>query len=132
MKINHLLILLLVVSINCVNNVEDQVPEIPDGPISYANDIQPIFNSTCGGGFCHTNGDNVNGVNLDSYQNTINSSGSSYDRLIVVPNDADNSPLVDKLGSNPQFGSRMPLGGSISSSDVGKIIAWINQGAENN
>lgn len=132
MKINHLLILLLVVSINCVNNVEDQVPEIPDGPISYANDIQPIFNNTCGGGFCHTNGDNVNGVNLDSYQNTINSSGSSYDRLIVVPNDADDSPLVDKLGSNPQFGSRMPLGGSISSSDVGKIIAWINQGAENN
>ena len=118
---------------NCVNNVEDQVPEIPDGPISYATDIQPIFNSSCGGGFCHTNGDNVNGVNLDSYQNTINSEGTSYGGLIVVPNNADNSPLVDKLGSNPEFGSRMPQGRSaLSNSETGKIIAWINQGAQNN
>ncbi|MBO6621314.1 MAG: hypothetical protein JJ892_02195 [Balneola sp.] len=117
---------------SCINNIEDQVPEIPDEPISYANQIQPIFNSTCGGGFCHTNGDNVNGVNLDSYQNTINSIGSRYGRLIIVPDSADISPIIDKLGSNPEFGSRMPLNGSISSSDIGKITAWINQGAQNN
>lgn len=119
--------------LNCINNVEDQVPEIPDEPISYANQIQPIFNSNCGGGFCHTNGDNVNRVNLDTYQNTISSEGSRYERLIVVPGNADNSPLVDKLGSNPEFGSRMPLGRSpLSNSDTGKIIAWINQGAQDN
>ncbi|MEO9886555.1 MAG: hypothetical protein ABJR05_02905 [Balneola sp.] len=132
MKKTLLLSFILVLGINCVNNVEDQVPEIPDEPISYASDIQPIFNNTCGGGFCHTNGDNVNGVNLDSYQNSITSMGSSYGGLIIIPSNADNSPLVDKLGSNPEFGSRMPLTGSISSSDVGKIIAWINQGAQNN
>ncbi len=132
MKKTLLLSFILVLGINCVNNVEDQVPEIPDEPISYASDIQPIFNNTCGGGFCHTNGDNVNGVNLASYQNSITSMGSSYGGLIIIPSNADNSPLVDKLGSNPEFGSRMPLTGSISSSDVGKIIAWINQGAQNN
>ncbi|MEP1305161.1 MAG: c-type cytochrome domain-containing protein [Balneola sp.] len=132
MKKTLLLSFILVLGINCVNNVEDQVPEIPDEPISYASDIQPIFNNTCGGGFCHTNGDNTNGVNLDSYQNSITSMGSSYGGLIIVPSNADNSPLVDKLGSNPEFGSRMPSTGSISSSDVGKIIAWINQGAQNN
>ncbi len=119
--------------LSCINNVEDQVPEIPDEPISYANQIQPIFNSNCGGGFCHTNGDNVNRVNLDTYQSTISSEGSRYERLIVVPGNADNSPLVDKLGSNPEFGSRMPLGRSpLSNSDTGKIIAWINQGAQDN
>jgi hypothetical protein len=117
---------------NCMSNIEDQIPEIPDEPISYANQIQPIFNNTCGGGFCHTNGDNTNGVNLDTYQNTLNSSGSSYGSLIVIPDSADVSPLVDKLGANPEFGSQMPLSGSLSSSDVGKIIAWINQGAQNN
>lgn len=117
---------------NCMSNIEDQVPEIPDEPISYVNQIQPIFNATCGGGFCHTNGDNANNVNLDSYQNTVNSMGSSYGKLIVIPDSADVSPLVDKLGNTPEFGSRMPLSGSISSSDVGKIIAWINQGAQNN
>lgn len=118
---------------NCVNNVEDQVPEIPDGPISYANDIQPIFNSNCGGGFCHTNGDNVNGVNLDSFQSTINSEGLAYGSLIIVPNDAANSPLVDKLGSSPDEGARMPQGRpALSNSEIGKIIAWIDQGAQDN
>jgi hypothetical protein len=118
---------------SCINNVEDQVPEIPDEPISYATQVQPIFNSTCGGGFCHTNGDNVNGVNLDSYQNTINSEGLNYGSLIVVPNDAANSPLVDKLGSNPDEGKRMPQGRpALSNSEIGTIIAWINQGAQDN
>jgi len=132
MKKYSLVFLAILFNVNCINNIEDQIPEIPKEPISYSSDIQPIFNNTCGGGFCHTNGDIVNGVNLDSYQNSIASMGSAYGRLIIVPNDADNSPLVNKLGSDPDFGSRMPLTGSISSSDVGKIIAWINQGAENN
>ena len=59
------ILLLSVIScfgLSCVNNVEDEIPEIPDEPISYATQIQPIFNNSCGGGFCHTNGDNVNGV----------------------------------------------------------------------
>jgi hypothetical protein len=70
---------------------------------------------------------------LDSFQSTINSEGTSYGGLIVVPNNADNSPLVDKLGENPEFGNRMPQGRSaLSNSEIGKIIAWINQGAQNN
>jgi hypothetical protein len=130
----RILLLLFITApfLNCINNVEDQTLEIPDEVISYASQIQPIFNNACSGGFCHTSGDNANGVNLDTYQNTMNSSGSSYGDLIVVPGNASQSPLVDKLGSNPEFGSQMPLSGSISSSDVGKIIAWIDQGAQNN
>tara|TARA_R110002124_G_scaffold252177_4_gene417436 strand:+ start:228 stop:626 length:399 start_codon:yes stop_codon:yes gene_type:complete len=124
--------LVLIFAASCVNNVEDQVPEIPDEPISYASQIQPIFNTTCGGSSCHTNGGSANGVNLDSYQSAINSTGLSYGTLVIIPGNADESPLVDKLGANPEFGSRMPLSGSISSSDVGKIIAWINQGALDN
>ena len=131
-ELTFFILFLSVLSINCVNNIENQIPEIPDEIISYSSQIQPIFNSTCGGGFCHKNGDNANGVNLDSYQTAINSFGFSYGQLIIVPDSAEISPIVDKLGSNPEFGSRMPLSGSISSSDVGKIIAWINQGALNN
>lgn len=125
--------LLTLMATACVNNVEDEVPEIPDEPVSYSSQIQVIFNNTCGGGFCHTNGDDVNGVNLDSYQNTIASEGSSYGSLIVIPGNADASPLVDKIQANPEQGSRMPLGRSaLSSTEIGQIIAWINQGAENN
>ncbi len=117
---------------NCINNVEDQVPDIPDGPVSYATQIQPIFNNSCGGSACHTNGGSRSNVDLSTYQDAINSIGALYQTEVIKPGNADNSPLVDKLDSNPEFGSQMPLGRRISSQDIGLIIAWINQGAENN
>lgn len=116
----------------CVNNVEVQVPEIPEDEISYASQIQPIFNNSCGGSSCHTNGGMQGNVNLSSYQTAIASVGSQYGTEVIQPGDADNSPLVDKLGTNPDFGNRMPPGGSLSGEQVGQIIAWINQGARNN
>jgi len=130
---NQLFILLIsFLFLNCINNIEDQIPEITDEIISYASQIQPVFNNSCGGAGCHTNGGNANGVNLNNYQTTINSVGASYGILIVIPDSADISPLVDKLRPNPENGNQMPLSGSISSSDIGNIIAWINQGAQDN
>lgn len=126
------LLLISFLFLSCINNIEDQIPEIPDEIISYASQIQPIFNNSCGGAGCHTNGGNANNVNLNNYQTTINSTGTSYGTLVIIPGNADISPLVDKLEPNPENGSQMPLSGSISGSDVGKIIAWINQGAQDN
>lgn len=111
-----------------INNIPDEEVE----PVSYANQIQPIFNNSCGGGPCHIGG-RANRVDLTNYGATIASIGLSYGVEIVDAGNADNSPLVDKLFDNPDFGARMPLGrGSLSGDDIGLIIAWINQGAENN
>ena len=130
---NQLFILLIsFLFLNCINNIEDQIPEITDEIISYASQIQPVFNNSCGGAGCHTNGGTANGVNLNNHQTTLNSVGASYGTLIVVPGDAENSPLADKLRPNPDKGNQMPLNGSLSSSDIGNIIAWINQGAQDN
>ncbi len=117
---------------SCINNVEDQVPDEITEPVSYSAQVQTIFNVSCGGSTCHTNGGNQNGVNLSSYQATMASVGANYNRLIVEPDDAANSPLVDKIEANPEFGSRMPLGGSLSATEIALIKAWINQGAEDN
>jgi len=92
--------------------------------------IQAIFEQNCA--TCHI-GNRTNGVRLDSYSNVVESVGDQYGRNVVQPEDADGSPLVDKIEPNPQFGDRMPQGGPFLSQDrIDQIRAWIDQGAENN
>lgn len=108
-------------------NGEDPPPEP-----TFEN-VQNIFNSSCGGSGCHI-GERTSGVQLDSYDNVMGSEGDQYGELVVQEGDANGSPLVDKIeSSNPQFGDRMPLGGPyLSSDDINLIKDWIDEGAENN
>ena len=116
--------------ISCKSDQINNVPIIENDEVSYATQIQPIFNASCGP--CHTN-NTTSGVNLANYSATVSSIGVRYGIDVVLPGNADGSPLVDKLSDNPDFGARMPLGrGPLSGEEIGLIIAWINQGAENN
>lgn len=102
------------------------------GPVSYSQQIAPIFQATCSGSGCHING-SKNGVNLTTHAQVISSRGDKYGTLVVLPGNATGSPLVNKLGSNPQFGVRMPDGKSaLSSAQITLIRTWINEGALNN
>ena len=104
----------------------------PTETVSYADDVQPIFTRTCGGSSCHINA-SENGVNVANYQQTITSVGTSYNSLIVIPGDGDGSPLVDKLSLRPRFGSRMPQGNvTLTGTEIARIKAWIDEGAEDN
>lgn len=92
--------------------------------VDYATEIQTIFNASCTS--CHGG---QSGVTLTSYSATINSVGAQYGTNIVVAGNASTSPLVDKIEPTPQFGGRMPQGGSLSQDQIDKIKAWINEGA---
>lgn len=92
--------------------------------VDYGSQIQLIFNASCAG--CHGG---TSGVVMNNYNNVMNSVGSQYGRKIVTPGDADGSVLYDKLKPNPQFGNRMPQGGSLSDGQITLIRDWINQGA---
>ena len=137
MKSTYYLVLLslVIAGLACTNNTEDLVSGPDDGggenpppvAVSYASDVQPIFNGSCTG--CHGNSGNVN---LSSYSALMNSVGANYGNTLVVSGDADASGLVDKVEPNPAHGSRMPIGGSLTSSQIQTIRAWINQGAKNN
>jgi mono/diheme cytochrome c family protein len=93
--------------------------------VDYDSEIQPIFTANCNS--CHSSGQN--GFNSSSYEAVMASTSNNYDTLYVFPGNADESPLVDKLGSSPQFGSQMPQGGSLSTAQIDLIKQWINEGA---
>jgi len=96
------------------------------------SNVQQIFEQSCGGGGCHIS-QRTTGVRLNTYQNVMESQGTTYGKLVVQPGDADGSPLVDKIEPNPDRGSRMPQNGNyLSDERINQIRTWIDNGAENN
>lgn len=98
------------------------------------SNVQTIFNGNCATSGCHNSSTQQNGVDLSSYDAAMNSVGSQYGTEVIKPNDADGSPLVDKISSdNPQYGVRMPKDRApLSSDQINLIRQWINEGAQNN
>ncbi len=119
-KIAALILTLFLTSCYYDDVVEKVIP--PNTDVSFANDIQPIFNTNCVA--CHPA---VNQPDLTE--------GNSYtfltvtDPALVVPFDADGSELYQRLIGVP---SVMPPGGPLSNEDISLVEAWINQGALNN
>jgi hypothetical protein len=91
--------------------------------IDYPTQIQPILTNNCAG--CHSN-------YFSSYTVLMNVSNvRGYGTRMVVPGNADGSPLFDKirLDKFPSSGGRMPNGGALTQNQVNLIRDWINQGA---
>jgi mono/diheme cytochrome c family protein len=91
--------------------------------VNYATQIQPILTSQCAG--CHGSGS----LDFRTYASVMASTSSAYGRAIVQSGNPNFSPLYDKLLPNPQFGSRMPLGGSLTANQIELIRNWISEGA---
>jgi mono/diheme cytochrome c family protein len=116
--------LILISSIIFYGCYYDHPPDLPlPSDISYATDIQPIWNANCIS--CH------NG-NLEPDLTT----GNSYSALMalpagsIVPGDAAGSELFQMLnggGNNP-----MPPGSSIPQAQINLFGQWIDEGAVNN
>uniref|UniRef100_UPI0040488350 hypothetical protein n=1 Tax=Mariniflexile sp. TaxID=1979402 RepID=UPI0040488350 len=105
---------------SCYN---DEIKDAVSENVSFANDIQPIFNANCVS--CHPS---------DALPDL--SPGNSYTSLLsmegIVPGDADGSELMEMLNFDPEADNPMPPGGAMSSKNINLIRDWINQGALNN
>jgi hypothetical protein len=104
-------------------------PPISDGStcskdtVYYANDIQPLLNSSCGMSGCHDAASHKEGINITSYANVAK---------LVKPGNANNSTLyavITTTGENKMPPDPYP---SLSADQIAKIKTWINQGAKNN
>ncbi len=86
--------------------------------ISFSEDINPVFKSSCVS--CHDG--------IISYPNLT--SANAYESLLsgnfINTDNAENSTLIQKLNDNH------PFDGSVTNTELQKIILWINQGALDN
>jgi len=92
-------------------------------PVSFSEKIQPIFTEDCSTTGCHKTG----------VQSPDLSAGSSYDQLTqlgyVDTTNAEGSLLYKMITSTTK---PMPPTGRLSNTEIGLILTWIKQGAQNN
>ena len=105
--------------------------------VSFADQIQPIFDANCT--VCHVSGGiaEFTGQLLtaeESFGSIVNQPSFQSEFIRVVPGDAEASLLFLKVSSDsPPVGARMPLGGApLSDADIALIGDWIDEGAANN
>jgi len=108
------------------------------GPVSFSNDIQPIFDATCVTSKCHDAATPAAGLDLttnNALANLVNqpSTECAPERLIVDGSKSpDNSYLVNKItGLSICGGSQMPIGNGnkLSPEQIAAIKNWIWDGA---
>ena len=123
-------------SSNNPNSPSTLETETPIENPSFAQHIQTIFNTSCAVNGCHNNTAEA-GLNLSqgvAYDNIVNVDSTQVpSKKRVLPNDAQNSYLVEKIEGRQSVGSRMPLNrNALSSTQIQNIKNWISQGAQNN
>jgi hypothetical protein len=100
--------------------------EIPDSNVSFSKDIAPIFELKCVS--CHGNGGLNGGVNLTTWAGVV-------DPRLVIPGEADTSPLVWTIEQRPGFPVMPPRDSPflpLTSKQIRGVITWIDEGAKNN
>lgn len=113
--------------LSCTDMGSEPENNSPPDQVSYANDIQPIFNSNCAGSQCHIGGTS-NGLSLVSYS-TLMEGGISGP--VVIPGEPDSSIIVQRLEGTiqPQMPFQRP---PQPQSQIQLIRDWIAQGAQDN
>ncbi len=99
-----------------------------NGNVSF-DQVQAIFNQHCIS--CHPSSGNLDLRQGQSYNNLVNVPASGYQGIRVVPGHSDQSVLYGKINGSGQYGSNMPLGGSLSQQQIDLIKDWIDQGVRN-
>ena len=91
------------------------------GTPTFNKDVLPIFQAKCV--VCHGS---LGGWRADSYTSVMTSGTHSP---VVIPGNAIDSLLVQKLQGKQTSGSSMPPSGKLSDAEIQVIINWINAGA---
>jgi hypothetical protein len=100
---------------------------------NFPADIQPIFSAGCAFGGCHAGASAQLGLDLSdgaAHAALVGvPSAAQPATLLVAPGDPAASVLFLKVGAAPPVGARMPLGGTLTDTQLAMIEAWITAGA---
>jgi len=103
--------------------VADAAPVVLAGPVSFANQVAPLFAEQCIS--CHGAQDPEAGLQLHTYEGVMK--GSEYG-TVVEKGDPDGSLLIEMIsaGEMPQDAD------ALTADQVAMVRSWIAAGAENN
>lgn len=80
--------------------------------------------------YCTSCHGGVSGIDLSTYESTMESTGELYQKEMIIPGAPGESPLVDKIEDDPQYGNRMPLNRQpLSKEQINLVRQWIEEGA---
>jgi hypothetical protein len=99
----------------------------PARDVSYAVQVQQLFNQACNYGGCHDDGAHQSALRLTQYGYAVNTIPG-----VVVPGQPDQSTLVFRIEG--RVGERMPPPptNSLNQNQINGIRTWIAEGAKNN
>lgn len=102
------------------------VPPAVTTPVSFRNDVQPIFNASCIS--CHNASHQY--LQLDSccsyYELFFTGSSAPYIDTLTP----SNSLLIKRMTG--EIGPTMPLTGQLPQDQIDLVLRWIEEGARNN
>jgi len=133
MRLAPVTIVLLAI-VGCADLGDEPPNGAPPMPtVSFADDLQPIFNIDCAN--CHTNGATNGGLDLNegaSYTNLVGIASPSFGTIRVVAGEPDSSFLYQKLTGTQSDGSMMPPPGLLPADKQELVRVWIAEGAQDN
>lgn len=101
---------------------------LDDERVGFNRDIRPLLVKNCFA--CHGDAKTVQGnVMMKSFEDVVGDNGFE---AIVIPGDADNSPMFKRI-SSPHPEMRMPpeeTDKQLSASEIATVRQWINEGAQ--
>ena len=126
------LALLLLGAGGCSDRGSD--PVAPGGggpaPVSYAADVQPIWNANCTG--CHGGTAGLELAAPDSRADLVGVASTNWGGVRVAAGDPAASVLYRKISGDGGVGDRMPQGGVLGADDIETVRRWIAEGALDN
>ncbi len=109
-------------------------PTAPGGggatPVSYAAEVQPIWNGHCIG--CHGGTAGLELAAPGSRANLVGVVSTNWGGVRVAAGDPAASVLYRKISGDSGVGDRMPQGGVLNADDIETVRRWIAEGAPDN
>jgi hypothetical protein len=119
--------------------IADALPPAAAGPVDFAKDIKPILERSCLR--CHSTPEqpvksnkarNGGGLSLSTREEALR--GGSNIGTVITPGRSARSPLIHLVSGLPDKKSQVPAmppreKDRLSKAEVGKLRAWIDQGA---
>src|SRR5262249_37719582 len=102
-----------------------KLPPAAKGVMDFRRDIRPIFEARCLR--CHGPEKQKSGLRLDSGAAALKGGDSG---AVIVPGKSAASRLIHLVGGLEEDTPMPPTGKRLSAAEVGKLRAWIDQGAK--